>query len=242
MGEKEYSVSEAVRLVGVESHVLRYWEEELQVKIHRTSQGHRVYSQGDIALFRRVKGLKEQGIQLRAIRILLSQTETERPDGRAVFTGEERDGLLRCVQAIEWNAVDAQNEEISEDAGTVVGAKYAEDPEIATGTEQAGGSEDPGNATRAEEPEEGSFPSCEVIVEEKKETMRQFEAILKRLISEVMEEQNERLEQALTRAMKDEMEELYLFYRDSLREAAAERTATEERGILGMLRHCFGRK
>ena len=53
MEEKEYSVSEAVRLIGVESHVLRYWEEELHVPVGRSTQGHRMYSERDIALFRR---------------------------------------------------------------------------------------------------------------------------------------------------------------------------------------------
>ena len=38
MEEKEYSVSEAVRLIGVESHVLRYWEEELHVPVGRSTQ------------------------------------------------------------------------------------------------------------------------------------------------------------------------------------------------------------
>ena len=70
MEEKEYSVSEAVRLIGVESHVLRYWEEELHVPVGRSTQGHRMYSERDIALFRRTKELKDCGIQLKAIRLL----------------------------------------------------------------------------------------------------------------------------------------------------------------------------
>ena len=76
MDEKEYSVSEAVRLIGVESHVLRYWEEELQIAIRRTSQGHRIYSQENIDTFCQVKKLKEKGIQLKAIRVLLLETES----------------------------------------------------------------------------------------------------------------------------------------------------------------------
>ena len=55
MEEKIYSVSEAVRLVGVESHVLRYWEEELKIPIRRSSQGHRLYSERDIELFGKVR-------------------------------------------------------------------------------------------------------------------------------------------------------------------------------------------
>ena len=73
MEEKVYSVSEAVRLIGVESHVLRYWEEELQIEIGRTSQGHRIYSPDNIETFRQVKSLKDKGIQLKAIRVLLEE-------------------------------------------------------------------------------------------------------------------------------------------------------------------------
>ena len=78
MEKKGYSVSEAVRLVGVESHVLRYWEEELQVEIRRTSQGHRIYSQENIETFCMVRELKEYGLQLKAIRFLLDKTVENR--------------------------------------------------------------------------------------------------------------------------------------------------------------------
>ena len=48
MGEKIYLISEAAKLVGVESHVLRYWEEELELDIGRTEQGHRYYTEENI--------------------------------------------------------------------------------------------------------------------------------------------------------------------------------------------------
>ncbi|MDY3250700.1 MAG: helix-turn-helix domain-containing protein [Candidatus Choladocola sp.] len=88
MSEKEYSVSEAVRLIGVESHVLRYWEEELKVAIRRTGQGHRVYSEEDIRMFRKVKELKEKGIQLKAIRVLLEEETQESRE--KIFSGQIR--------------------------------------------------------------------------------------------------------------------------------------------------------
>ena len=43
MGEVRYMISEAAKQVHVESHVLRYWEEELNLKIGRTEMGHRYY-------------------------------------------------------------------------------------------------------------------------------------------------------------------------------------------------------
>ena len=39
MGDVHYMISEAAKHVGVESHVLRYWEEELDLPIGRTEMG-----------------------------------------------------------------------------------------------------------------------------------------------------------------------------------------------------------
>lgn len=61
MEERSYQVQEAVRLIGVESHVLRYWEEELGITVGRTKQGYRLYSEKNIRLFRQVKELKRTG-------------------------------------------------------------------------------------------------------------------------------------------------------------------------------------
>ncbi len=69
--EKRYSISDAARQVSVEAHVLRYWEEELGFDIPRNNQGHRYYREADINLLRRIKDLKEQGFQLRAIKLLM---------------------------------------------------------------------------------------------------------------------------------------------------------------------------
>lgn len=41
MSETRYMISDASRLVDVEAHVLRYWEEELGLPIGRNEMGHR---------------------------------------------------------------------------------------------------------------------------------------------------------------------------------------------------------
>ena len=51
MGEVRFMISEAAKQVNVESHVLRYWEEELDLTIGRTEMGHRYYTKDDIQLF-----------------------------------------------------------------------------------------------------------------------------------------------------------------------------------------------
>lgn len=75
--EKTYLISDAAKRVQVESHVLRYWEEELKLPIKRNEMGHRYYTEDDIRRFQEVRDLKEQGLQLKAIRNLLMREEQE---------------------------------------------------------------------------------------------------------------------------------------------------------------------
>lgn len=70
--EKIYLISDASKKVQVESHVLRYWEEELKLPIKRNEMGHRYYTEEDIKEFMEIKHLKEQGLQLKAIRMILN--------------------------------------------------------------------------------------------------------------------------------------------------------------------------
>ena len=73
MGEIRYMISETAKQVDVEAHVLRYWEEELSLPIDRNEMGHRYYTEDDISLFKNIKELKEQGFQLKAIKMLLPE-------------------------------------------------------------------------------------------------------------------------------------------------------------------------
>ncbi len=73
MEKTQYSISEAGKLVGVESHVLRYWEDELQLDIPRNGKSHRCYTELHIRLFQKIKELKEKGYQLKAIEQVLKK-------------------------------------------------------------------------------------------------------------------------------------------------------------------------
>lgn len=75
--EKMYLISDAARQVQVETHVLRYWEEELSLPIKRNELGHRYYTEEDIKKFKEIHNLKEQGLQLKAIKSLLNRTNPE---------------------------------------------------------------------------------------------------------------------------------------------------------------------
>lgn len=78
MGEIRYMISEAAKQVHVESHVLRYWEEELNLTISRTEMGHRYYTEDDIQLFRCIKKLKNEGMLLKDLKPLIPKLKETR--------------------------------------------------------------------------------------------------------------------------------------------------------------------
>ena len=61
-------IKDAAKMLEVEAHVLRYWEEELELEIKRNSMGHRYYDERDIKLFSDVKELKRRGLSLKDIK------------------------------------------------------------------------------------------------------------------------------------------------------------------------------
>lgn len=107
MSEAHYLISDASRKVDVESHVLRYWEEELEMNIPRNEMGHRYYTDFHIRLFKQVKELKEKGYQLKAIKAALARTlET---DGEVVVPN---DVLEEDVVAALKECTEKENEKL----------------------------------------------------------------------------------------------------------------------------------
>ncbi len=78
MGEVRFMISEAAKQVKVEAHVLRYWEEELDLTIGRTEMGHRYYTKDDIQLFRCIKKLKDEGMLLKDLKPLIPELRATR--------------------------------------------------------------------------------------------------------------------------------------------------------------------
>lgn len=73
MGEVRFMISEAAKQVHVEAHVLRYWEDELDLKIGRTEMGHRYYTEDDIQLFRCIQKLKDEGVMLKDLKPMIHE-------------------------------------------------------------------------------------------------------------------------------------------------------------------------
>jgi DNA-binding transcriptional MerR regulator len=119
MVKEQYLINEAAKEVHVESHVLRYWEEELNLPIGRNEQGHRVYTQGDIEKFIKIKNLKEQGLQLKAVRTIMEPDKSAPSKIRIIpvknepKTEEEQAHRVQYLfQKLIKEAVSSNNEEM----------------------------------------------------------------------------------------------------------------------------------
>ena len=143
MEKVRYMISDAAEMVHVESHVLRYWEEELELSIPRNEMGHRYYTRENIREFQRVKELKDQGYQLKAIRGILHNGKTSEAGTQEVviteemqwaenqrkedviniqqFTAEERMSQFRELMSdIVGHAIAQNNEELGQTIGKEV--------------------------------------------------------------------------------------------------------------------------
>lgn len=181
MAEIHYLISDASKKVDVEAHVLRYWEDELELSIPRNEMGHRFYTDYHIRLFRQVKSLKEKGYQLKAIKAALAKTFQ---DGKTVISGEilEED----VIAALKGTGQEAQ-----EKAGTK--------------------EESDGGQARAKEEEDASVKnlapfdsdSVEALLAEEK--MEQFQKLMDHIIGRAMEENTEKLSQDVSYLVHDKL-------------------------------------
>ena len=124
-----YYISEAAKKVQVESHVLRYWEEELELPIMRNEMGHRCYTEQNIRQLKEIKELKEQGLQLKAIRTILL-----RLPGQAGSNAE--DILLRQADRIVDKETEPAQAKAAERNEEMTGEREMAESIMASVTEQ----------------------------------------------------------------------------------------------------------
>lgn len=163
MKEDHYLIKEAANLVGVETHVLRYWEEELKMEIHRNDLGHRYYTQKDVENLKRVKELKDRGLQLKAIRNYLEMRKEQ-------ISKEQQKKL-----SVENKKSGSEDEESlsKEEKDSVSNRKREQEEHAAKGTEQ-----------------KSIVPVKELHVSNE-EKMIQFQKLMNKIVAEAIEENNE---------------------------------------------------
>lgn len=114
MSQVRYIISDASKKIDVEPHVLRYWEEELGVNVPRNEMGHRYYREEDIELFKSIKILKEQGFQLRAIKMVLSDVKKigQLDKKKMTMLKDELNAQVLCMEQTASEHVDEKDNSI----------------------------------------------------------------------------------------------------------------------------------
>lgn len=142
MENARYMISDAANIVNVESHVLRYWEEELELAIPRNEMGHRYYTEENIAQFQKIKEWKEQGYQLKAIRMMIHnipedhqvvQMNREYPEAKPSYSIKEHSNsasntvkleqFQSMMKIIVKQAIEENNPALGKEVGVQVGEK-----------------------------------------------------------------------------------------------------------------------
>lgn len=200
-------ISDAAKEVKVESHVLRYWEEELRLPIKRNELGHRYYTQEDVERFKQIKAMKERGLQLKAIKMILKDGKLdvlpqgdfrERAGGRE-YTGEEGHPDNAQNMAIDVVSVrDADTAQAEEEYATVARQELVE-----PARQKASG----------------------LSAESREEKARRLQWLLQQLIRETLRENNEELCQSMKESLIKELD--YQFRNQEEREEERDRLAQQ---------------
>ena len=94
MNEACYSISEASQKLNVEAHVLRYWEEELNLKVPRNELGHRYYTESLLDTIQKIRDLRKKGCSLNEVRDSLAEEESANTEVTSLAEAEAAAGLV----------------------------------------------------------------------------------------------------------------------------------------------------
>lgn len=156
--EKRYFISDAAKELEVESHVLRYWEKELNLEIPKNEMGHRYYREEEMEMLKCVKELKARGFHLKTIRHIL--TELQMGEGQAVDT-------LRSIQKeeLEEEEYEKQQEKLEQEKNSPVDYEERKENVIPIRTD--------------------TYPAHSKMQEQK---LVEFEDIMRRIVGHAMKE------------------------------------------------------
>ena len=207
MAERRYSISQAGRLVGVENHVLRYWEDELHLEIPRDRKNQRYYTKLHIEMFQKINELKEKGYQLKAIEPVLKRMLAGEKDlDLNEVLRQNAAEILRQARLARTQMSDAQ------EAGTEPENVYcyAETPEQngaeADRMNEESVKKDMDGETRTEVAARVEEDTAVVSQQEKLEQFQQLmNHIIGNAIGQAMRQNNEALSEEISRQVNDRM-------------------------------------
>ena len=127
MEQIQYTISDTAKLLQVETHVLRYWEDELGLSIPRNKMGHRVYHQKQIELLRQIIQWKEDGLSLKEISARIPPANTNNgqvipyPSSNSVVSADDKMQQFKAILGrIVSEAIRENSQELTSDIASNV--------------------------------------------------------------------------------------------------------------------------
>lgn len=188
MAETRYIISDAARMINVEPHVLRYWEEELAIEIPRNELGHRYYTEKEIHLFENIRDLKEKGFQLKAIRLIITTLNEDAPFGKK----ENAEVNMTEDELAASSPATSQEQEDRE---------HHKPEDQISGNETTGGSEEKEIKEKEDRPVPVEAKPYKVLSAEDK--MKHFKTIMDGIVTEALQRNNVQLENTMISQVTD---------------------------------------
>lgn len=208
-------ISDAAKEVEVESHVLRYWEEELNLPIRRNEQGHRFYTREDVDRFKQIKKLKEGGLQLKAIRMILK-------DGKlnllTPMTEESEPGQEEISENVQKGNIGEREEKREEE-------KREEMEELRTGRNIIEKEKCESREIKKNKNAGGDSSLEQLSTEEK---VKRLKWLLQQLIGETLQENNRQLCEEIRESVIKELDYQFRNQEERLEENERKRELREE--------------
>ena len=188
MAETRYIISDAARMINVEPHVLRYWEEELAIEIPRNELGHRYHTEKEIHLFENIRDLKEKGFQLKAIRLIITTLNEDAPFGKKenAEVNMTEDELAASSPATSQEQEDREH--------------HKPEDQISS-NETTGGSEEKEIKEKEDRPVPVEARPYKVLSAEDK--MKHFKTIMDGIVTEALQRNNVQLENTMISQVTD---------------------------------------
>ena len=125
MEQIQYTISDTAKLLKVETHVLRYWEEELGLTIPRNKMGHRIYQQKQIEQLKQIIQWKENGLSLKEISERINsgsspQVIPYRVPGTVIHSDEKMQQFKTILGRIVTEAIRDNSQELTADIASSV--------------------------------------------------------------------------------------------------------------------------
>lgn len=221
--EQTLFISDAAKKVHVEAHVLRYWEEELELPIKRNELGHRYYTEEDVKRFQEIRELKERGLQLKAIRLILKNGKLDRlADGKntqAEKAAEAAKIAEKANSAAKAGETACNAAEITEKTSSAAKTAEKMTGEMQHGKKNVEVLKTAEKVTGEVEP----IKTTSVVGEEsREEKAARLQWLLKQLFKEVLQENNEAMCREVRESILKEMDYQFRMQeeREDEREAA----------------------